>query len=299
MQVAREWPEAIGSRVAFSPDGSAWACSSQAELRLFEGGELVAAAGVAGEVLGELGFSSDGTRVLVAPLAFARATRVWEPSPPVAETLATGLDPEAAEGFGLHAGAWSPDGALALYGEYRPPRRGGSAWNGPTARLVLLDGGSAQVVWEGARSEPRSAIAVGKHIVASGGRAIDVRDRRTTRPLAVLDAFGAIARVIRLADGLFAAGAADGTVATWDAESWAELGRWPAHSGEARGLAWREDSLATGGEDGLVRLWSLDGEKLDEAQVDAPVTGLAFSPDGTRLLVARAGPAGGVLELIP
>jgi len=30
-----------------------------------------------------------------------------------------------------------------------------------------------------------------------------------------------------------------------------------------------------------------------------PVTGLAFSPDGARLLVARAGPSGSVLELRP
>jgi hypothetical protein len=152
-------------------------------------------------------------------------------------------------------------------------------------------------VWEGARSEPRSAIFVGDEIVACGGRAIDVRDRNTTRPLAVLDPFGAIARVIRLADGLFAAGAADGTVAVWDAESWTELARWTAHSSEAAGLAWRGDTLATGGEDALVRLWSLEGEKLGEAEVGAPVTGLASA--GERLLVARAGPAGGVLELRP
>ena len=297
MEMAREWPEAIGIRVAFSQDGSAWACSSQVELRLFEGDELVAAEGVAGDVLGELGFSADGTRVLVAPLAFARATRVWEPRPPVAETLATGLDPEAAEGFSVHAGAWSADGALALYGEYRPPRRGGSAWSGPTARLVLLDAGRAQVVWEGARSEPRSAILVGDEFLAAGGWAIDVRDRHTTRPLAVLDPFGAIVRTMRLGDGVFAAGAADGMVAVWDAESWNQIARWPAHPGEAAGIAWGDDTLATGGDDGVVRLWSLEGEQLDEAGVDAPVTGLAWHAE--RLLVARAGPAGGVLELRP
>jgi WD40 repeat protein len=295
METAREFPEAMGLRIAFAPDGSAWACSSQVELRVFEGDELVAAEGVAGEVLGDLRFSADGARVLVAPLAYDRAARAWAPRPPVAETLAVGLDPEAAEGFSVHAGAWSADEALALYGEYRPPRRGGSTWSGPTARLVLLDGGRPQVVWEGARSEPRSAIFVGDDIVASGGWAIDVRDRATTRPLAVLDAFGAIARTLRLGDNLFAAGAADGMVGIWDAGSWTELGRWQAHPGEASGLAWRGDTLATGGEDGAVRLWSLEGEKLDETETGAPVTGLAWH--GERLLVARAGPAGGVLEL--
>jgi WD40 repeat protein len=288
MDVAREWPEATGARVAFAPDGSAWAASSQAELRLFEGDELVAAEGVAGHVLGELCFSADGARVLAAPLAFDRAGRAWEP--PAAETL----DPA----FTLVAGAWSADGrALALYGEHRPSRRGGDDYDGPPARLVLRDHDHVQVVWEGARTEPRSALLVGEEIVAAGGRAIDVRDRNTTRPLAVLEPFGAIARTLRLHGGLFAAGAADGMVAIWDAGSWTELGRWQAHPGEAAGIAWREDTLATGGDDGVVRLWSLEGEQLDEAQVDLPVTGLAWR--GERLLVARAGPEGTVLELRP
>jgi WD40 repeat protein len=284
---AREWPEAMGMRVAFAPDGSAWACSSMAELRLFEGDELVATAGVAGEVLGELRFSADGARVLVAPLAYDRAARAWAPRPP--ETL------EPA--YTLVAGAWSADGrALALYGEHRPSRRGGAdEFEGPGARLALRDGETVQVVWEGARSEPRSALFVGDEIVATGGLAIDVRDRSTTRPIAVLEPFGALARVIRLADGLFAAGAADGTVAVWSAESWTELARWSAHPGEARGLTWREDTLATGGDDGFVRLWSLEGEQLDEVDTGAPVTGLAWHRE--RLLVARAGPSGGVLEL--
>jgi WD40 repeat protein len=284
MDVAREWPEAMGSRVAFAPDGSAWASASQAELRLFEGDELVATAGVAGHVLGELCFSADGARVLAAPLAFDRAAREWEPPSEL-------LDPALT----FVAGAWSPDGALALYGEHRPSRRGSDDYDGPAAQLILRDRGTTQVVWEGARTEPRSAILVDDAFVASGGKAIDVRDRATTRPLAVLEPFGAIARTLRLHDGLFAAGAADGAVAVWAAESWTELGRWQAHPGEARGLAWQGDTLATGGDDGAVRLWSLDGDTLDEADAGAPVTGLAWHAD--RLLVARAGPEGGVLEL--
>jgi WD40 repeat protein len=290
MEMAREWPEAMGLRVAFAPDGSAWACASQAELRLFEGDELVANAGVAGEVLGELCFSADGTRVLAAPLAFDRAARAWEPRPP--ETLDIA--------FTLVAGAWSADGrALALYGEHRPSRRGGDDYDGPAARLALRDGDAVQVVWEGARSEPRSALLVGDDIVASGGRAIDVRDRATMRPLAVLEPFSAIARTLRLSAGRLAAGSADGAVAVWDAATWEELARWQAHSGEAAGLAWHGDTLATGGDDGAVRLWSPSGVLRDEASAGPPVTGLAFSPDGSRLLAARAGPDGGVLELRP
>ncbi|WP_037408866.1 WD40 repeat domain-containing protein [Candidatus Solirubrobacter pratensis] len=305
LELAREWHDAIGQRVAYAPDGSAWACSSRQELRLFEDDALVAAEGVAGEILGELTFSSDGARVLVAPLAYDRGARAWAPRPPVAETLATGLPSEAAEGFMASAGAWAPDGsALALYGEYRPPRgtSAGAGWSGPPARLVLLDGDAPLVIWEGTRSEPRTAIVVGDALVASGGRAIDVRDRASGRPLAVLAAFATVARTLRLDGAHLAAGSADGTVAVWDSGTWEEVARWLAHEGEAAGLAWHPggEALATGGEDGLVRLWSLAGDLLGQLDAGAPVTGLAFHPSGKRLLAARAGPAGGVaaLELV-
>jgi WD40 repeat protein len=292
----REWQEATGWRVAYAPAGDAWACASRQELQLFEDDALVAAASAAGEVLGELTFSSDGTRVLVAPLAYDRGAGAWAPRPAVTEALVTGLEPDAATGFAASAGAWAADGsALAVYGEYRPPRglpaRGGR--NGPPARLVLLDGGEPSVLWEGERSEPRGAIFVGETVVACGGRAIDVRDRASGRPLAVLPALPAVARVLRPdpAGRRRAAGAAGGPGAVWDAASWEELARWPADPGEAAALAWRPDgeALATGGSDCAVRLWTPAGDPLAEHELGEPVSGLAFHPGGGRLLAAQSG----------
>src|SRR5215218_1837617 len=136
----REWSDAIGERVAYAPDGRAWACSSRQLLQLFEDDEPAATTSAPGELLSELEFSRDGTRVLVAPRAYDRAAADWAPRAAVEDALATGLDPGAAEGFAAVAGAWAPDGsALAIYGEYRPPRglpaRAGT--DGPSARLVL------------------------------------------------------------------------------------------------------------------------------------------------------------------
>jgi WD40 repeat protein len=302
----RAWPEAMGSRLAYAPDGRAWACASRSELQLFEDDELVASAPAPGDVLGELTFSADGTRVLVAPLAYDRAARAWLARPPAAEALRAGLEPLAAEGFAPVAGAWSPDGtALAVYGEYRAPRgiRARPAAGGVTARLVLIDGERSSVVWEGERSDPRGAIVVGDAIVASGGRALDVRERSTGRPLAVLEGFSTVARVLRLAPGggRLAAGAADGTVAVWDTDSWEQVASWPAHPDEAAALAWHPDgaTLATGGGDGQVRLWSAEGEALGGVELPEPITGLAFHPSGERLLAAPADLDGGVVALEP
>jgi hypothetical protein len=298
----RDWPEATGVRVAYAPAGDAWACASRQELQLFEEDRLVASASAPGEVLGELTFSADGSRVLVAPLAYDRGAGAWAARPAVTEALTTGLEPDAAMGFAASAGAWAADGsALAVYGEYRPPRgvpaRGG--WNGPHARLALLDGGVPSVLWEGERSEPRTAIVVTDTVVACGGRAIDVRERGSGRPLAVLEALPAVARVLRLdpAGRRLAAGAADGTVAVWDATSWERLACWPAHPGEAAGLAWRPDGdgLATGGGDCAVRLWTPAGEPLGELTLPEPVSGVAFHPGGGRLIAAQSG--AGVIAL--
>ncbi len=300
----REWREATGARVAYAPDGRAWACSSAQQLHLYEDDVVVASAGAPGQLLGELSFDIDDNRVLVAPLVYGRAARDWEPSPPVRDLVAAGLDPTAAEGFAASAGAWAPDGsALAVYAEYRPPRGlpAQAGWSGPPARIVLRDGDRATVLWEGDRSEPRGALVVGRALVAAGGRTIDVRGRPDGRPVATLAAMPTVARTLRLdAQGQrLAAGSADGTVAIWDAQSWEETARWQAHPGEAAGLAWAPGgaTLASGGQDGTVRLWSPAGEQVAEVALDAPVTGLVFHPGGERLLAAQDGPDDAIVAL--
>jgi WD40 repeat protein len=47
--------------------------------------------------------------------------------------------------------------------------------------------------------------------------------------------------------------------------------------------------LASGGNDGAVRLWTPAGERLAELTLGEPVSGLAFHPDGGRLLAAQSG----------
>src|SRR5207249_476222 len=64
---------------------------------------------------------------------------------------------------------------------------------------------------------------------------------------------------------------------------------WPAHDGAVRGVAFTRDgdTLLTGGADGLVKLWDLNGQlKHSFDWRIGDVNAVAFAPDG---LTAAAG----------
>jgi hypothetical protein len=301
----REWREGIGPRLAYASDGSAWAAATPRGLTIFEDDAPAVAAPYVGGLLGELAFAPGDRRVLAAPGAFDRDEGAWAPLPDPYPAITGDLDPEAAMGFEIHGGAWDAEGgSLALYAEYRAPRGidAPSGYGGPGARLALLDAAAGTLetlLWEGDYSSPHRAIAVGDGFVAAGGVAVGVWERDGGRPLAVLDGLGTLARVVRISpDGRhLAAGAAGGRAAVWDTETWVRRMLWEAHADETVALAFHGDVLATGGADGHVALWSLEGEPLGGATLDGPVVGLAYRPDGGRLLAATGGPSAAVVAL--
>ncbi len=97
------------------------------------------------------------------------------------------------------------------------------------------------------------------------------------------------------ADGAkLAACAVSGQVALWEVPSFKPVGHSAGHGQSALVLAWHptRPELATGGQDGVVRLWDAEtGEEAALLPVGAPqawVEHLAWSPDG-KFLAASAG----------
>jgi WD40 repeat protein len=110
---------------------------------------------------------------------------------------------------------------------------------------------------------------------------------------AVLDDY--VHRVAVASDGTrFAACSASGQVAVWEVASLKPVCELKGHQQSALGLSWHptRQELATGGQDGLVRIWNTDtGEEravLSLGTKGAWVEYLAWSPDG-QFLAASAG----------
>jgi hypothetical protein len=302
----QEWREGVGPRLAYASDGSAWAAGTPRGIAIFEGGGAPAVtAPYPGGLLGEIAFAPGDRKLLAAPGVYDRDAGAWAPLPDPYGALTGDLDPEAATGFEIHGSAWDAVGeTLALYAEYRPPRGigGPSGYGGPAARLALLDGTTGaleMLLWEGETTAPHRAIALADGFTAAGGVAVGIWERPGGRPVAVLEGLGTLARTVRLSpDGRhLAAGAAGGRAAVWSTGTWERRAAWDAHEGECAGVAFRDEALATGGAEGRVAIWSLDGELQGEAALDGPVQGLAYRPDGGRLLAATGGPDAAVVAL--
>jgi WD40 repeat protein/energy-coupling factor transporter ATP-binding protein EcfA2 len=91
-------------------------------------------------------------------------------------------------------------------------------------------------------------------------------------------------------DGLIAVGSGSGALGLWRRDL-TRVGVFPAHAGGVRAVAFHPDGgrLASGGNDGAVRLWTVQGRQVAAYEAAAssdrggPVTSLAFTPEG-RLL---------------
>jgi WD40 repeat protein len=113
----------------------------------------------------------------------------------------------------------------------------------------------------------------------------------------VLDTTGAsaVSKLVFSPDGslLAGSGGSNGTIVLWRVGGSPTPQVLRGNAGWVRDLAFTADGrlLASGGDDGTVRLWDPeDGAELGEPlDAGAPVTDVVFSPDGDRLLAAHGG----------
>jgi WD40 repeat protein/tRNA A-37 threonylcarbamoyl transferase component Bud32 len=134
-------------------------------------------------------------------------------------------------------------------------------------------------------------------LLASGGEDKTIRLHDLTRgDSRRLKAPGAVNGVAFSPDGRTLAAVSDvpeAGVRLWDVETGEET-TWRGHTGPVRGLAFSPTAplLATGGDDGTVRLWDLTGRKAPPRLIElgpspGGVRAVAFTPDGRYLATAN------------
>jgi WD40 repeat protein len=291
-----------GSHLGFSPDGHLLAVvNSAGALYLWRNLVPWQSQSYPGERLDRTFFSPTGDQVLVAPQVFQVATQQWLPLPSITPALLANLPTKPTSGdFAVHASAWSPDGQdLVVYGEYRASRGLGdrTTWNGPTKRLLLLEGQSRKlrtILWQGNSHEAYRVTAINAKFIASAATQVQVWDRLTQHPVANLAGHSTVVRDLQWNDAgtLLASGGTDQQVILWDTKTWKPRHQWQAHQGEVKSMAFHPHRplLVTGGEDQQLKFWSLEGHLLKTEPLQGMVEGLAFNPQGDRIAIALGGP---------
>jgi WD40 repeat protein/serine/threonine protein kinase len=194
---------------------------------------------------------------------------------------------ERLRNFNTHPGvaicvSGSPDGlAVASGGSDRCLR----VWNIAGGECTLtLQGHDAFV----------SALAwhpSGERIVtASADGTVRIWDLTEQRCVQVLEGHrGPIRNLALTPDGHIALSAGqDGSVGVWDVVAGRLLCLLRGHSGAVTSVALNGDTVATGGEDGTVRLWGMDSHQaLRIMRIGNPIQDLLVTDGGTRLTAAH------------
>ena len=261
-------------RVAFSPDGATLATgSSDDTFRLWQMSDGSQRAVLEDHMGGEaaLAFSPDGA---ILATGWENDVRLWHAA---GDTLLRTLEGHS---FWINDLAFSPDGATLA-----------SASADQTVRLWQVEDGREIHILEGTIDEVSSLAFSPDGLVlatSSTDEGVMLWDRTTGQLLARSEDNQTGGGLLTLSpDGSTVASGSGTAVQLRRASDGAPAGRLQGHTDWVRAVAFSPDGtlLASGADDGTVRLWSVnDGRLLDTlASHGAPVWSVAFSPDGALL----------------
>ncbi|MET0884680.1 MAG: hypothetical protein ABWZ13_11045, partial [Acidimicrobiales bacterium] len=282
----------VGGELAWSPDGQVFVTEGPqssgivdirdahtgASVRSFHGHDL--------DVTG-VAFNHDGT--LMATTGADGAARVWDPA--TGEELHSIEHPSVT---GARGPSFSSDGAYFA-----------AAWPDDHGGVVrILDLQSGEIVTEIDRVTRPVATSfnptgAGLAVASNGEPIAVVLDVESGAELfTVTGHFGPLRDVAWSPDGSTIATAADdGSARLFDASTGQQSAALLGHGAAVESVAWSPEStrLVTAGNDGTVKGWTLiEGAgrelfNLSAHDQQGQILGVAFSPDGTRVMTGNAG----------
>ena len=296
LSIRRSWPGREASALAWSADGERFASAIRSTVTVSDADpvdddpRIVAP----GPVL-SLAFCGD--RLLAAPYQIGLADAEVLAAATAGPTDATGGD------YAVRAGAWSPDGAVAILAcRYLPPRglpaRPGGT--GPAGRVVCVTGDTTTEIWSG--------VPVGDVVVTAGADWLAFADTTlrlvgrtdlSTPPIDLVTRDASVRTVaFDLGESRLAAGWADGSVTVCSTTDGAVAASWSVQDADVQAVAWVGDRLLVGSADGTVRLFTAGGEALggSDPREHQPIVALAVDPGGGLVRASVGGPRAELLE---
>ncbi len=282
---------AYGALIAFHPNGATWATAHNGEVQVWKGTQPAYAVSL--DQADQLVFGPKGRFLYASPELIDLRKREEVELP---FDLSRAFKAKMVPSYEVLGSAFEANGSRLIFGAAFRPTGGPSASepDGAAVEILVIHGRRRKVLkrlWRGDEGE-YSVFGVHPRFLAAAHVDVRVWSARSLKPVAHLkDSAHKVWALAFSRDGAHLASVdADGLATLWATDSFGTHARWQAHQGDAWSLAFHPQLplVATGGADSLVKVWSLDRQPrlIATADLGEPVRGLAFRPDGDRLVAA-------------